>query len=36
MLFYKMVNNLLPEYTMDPVPQLPQPHYSLRNPDIVG
>ena len=28
MLFYKMINNLLPEYTMDPVPQLLQPHYS--------
>ena len=35
-LFYKMMNNLLPQYTMDPVPQLQQPHYSLRNPDVVG
>ena len=30
------MNNLLPEYTMDPVPQLQQPHYSLRNPDVYG
>ena len=36
MLFYKMINNLLPEYTMDPVPQLQQPHYSLRNQGVIG
>ena len=30
------MNYLLPEYTMDPVPQLQQPHYYLRNPDVVG
>ena len=33
-LFYKMINNLLPEYTRDPVPQLQQSHYSLRNQDV--
>ena len=31
-----MMNNLLPDYTMDPVPQLKQPHYSLRNSDVIG
>ena len=36
MLFYKMINNLLPEYTLDPVPQLQQPHYCLRNQDVIG
>ena len=36
MLFYKMINNLLPEYTLDPVPQRQQPHYSLRNQDVIG
>ena len=35
-LFYKIMNNLLPEYTMDPVPQLQQPHYSLRNQNVIG
>ena len=35
-LFYKMINNLLPEYTRDPVPQLQQSHYSLRNQDVIG
>ena len=35
-LFYKMINNLLPEYTRDPVPQLQQSHYSLRNLDVIG
>ena len=35
-LFYKMINNLTPEYTRDPIPE-PQPaHYSLRNQDVVG
>ena len=35
-LFYKMMNNLLPKYTTDPVPQLQQLHYSLRNQDVIG
>ena len=36
MLFYKMLNNLLPEYTVDLIPQLQQQHYSLRNQDVIG
>ena len=35
-LFYKMMNNLSPKYTTDPVPQLQQLHYSLRNQDVIG
>ena len=35
-LFYKIVKNLAPDYTMDPIPQLHQSHYSLRKRDIVG
>ena len=35
-LFYKIVNNLAPDYTMDPIPQLHQSHYSLRKRDVVG
>ena len=35
-LFYKMLSNPLPEYTVDPIPQLQQPHYSLRNQDVIG
>ena len=35
-LFYKLINNLLPEYTRDPVPHLQQSHYSLRNQDVIG
>ena len=27
---------MMPEYTMDPVPQLQQPHYSLCNPYVIG
>ena len=36
MLLYRMMNKLLPEDTMDPVPKLQQPHYSLRNQDVIG
>ena len=35
-LFYKMTNNLMPKYTMDPIPQLQQSQYSLHNQDVVG
>ena len=35
-LFYKIVNNLAPDYTMDPIPQLHQSRYSLRKQDVVG
>ena len=35
-LFYKIVNNLAPDYTMDPIPQLHQSGYSLRKQDVVG
>ena len=35
-LFYKMINKLMPEYTLDPIPPLQQSHYSLRNQDIIG
>ena len=35
-LFYKFVNNLASDYTMDPIPQLHQSHYSLRKQDVVG
>ena len=35
-LFYKMMNNLMPKYTMDPIPQLQQSQYSLRNQDVIG
>ena len=35
-LFYKIINNLTPEYMMDPIPQLHQSTYSLRNQDVVG
>ena len=35
-LFYKMMNNLMPKYTMDPIQQLQQSQYSLRNQDVIG
>ena len=35
-LFYKMMNNLMSKYTMDPIPQLQQSQYSLRNQDVIG
>ena len=35
-LFYKIVNNLAPDYTVDPIPQLHQSRYSLRKQDVVG
>ena len=35
-LFYKIINNLAPDYTMVPIPQLHQTHYSLRKRDVVG
>ena len=35
-LFYKIINNLAPDYTMDPIPQLHQSHYSLSKKDVVG
>ena len=35
-LVYKIINNLTPAYTKDPIPPLPQSHYILRNQDVVG
>ena len=35
-LMYKMIKNLIPDYTTDPIPELQQPHYSLRNQDVIG
>ena len=35
-LFYKMMNNLMPKYTMVTIPQLQQSQYSLRNQDVIG
>ena len=34
-LFYKITNNLTPTFMKDPIPQTPQPRYSLRNQDVV-
>ena len=34
--FYKIINNLTPLYTKEPIPTLQQPNYSLRNQDAVG
>ena len=33
-LFYKMINNLTPECTRDPIPESQPAHYSLRNQDV--
>ena len=35
-LFYKIVNDLTPLYTRDPIPALHQSQYSLRKQDVVG
>ena len=35
-LFYKFVNSLSPEYTVDPIPPLHQSQYCLRNQDVIG
>ena len=35
-LFYKIVNDIIPEYTRYPIPQLTQAMYSFRNADVVG
>ena len=35
-LFYKFVNNLSPEYTVDPIPPLHQLQYCLRDRDVIG
>ena len=35
-LFYKIINNLTPAYTRDPIPPLNQSNYVLRNQDVVG
>ena len=35
-LFYKMINNLTPGYTRDPIFEPQLAHYSLRNPDAIG
>ena len=35
-LFYKIMNNLTPSYTQEPIPSLRQLNYSLRNGDVIG
>ena len=35
-LFFKIINNLTPVYTKDPIPPLEKSHYSLRNQDVIG
>ena len=35
-LFYKIVNDITPDYTRYPIPQLPQAMYSFRNADVIG
>ena len=35
-LFYKITNNLTPDYTRYPIPPLHQSEYSLRNRDVIG
>ena len=35
-LFYKIVNDLTPVYTKDPIPPLHQSQYSLRGQDVIG
>ena len=35
-LFYKIINNLTPFYTKEPIPLLQQSNYSLRNQDVIG
>ena len=35
-LFYKFVNNLSPEYTVDPIPPLHQSQYCLRKQGVIG
>ena len=35
-LFYKIVNNITPDYTRYPIPQLPQAMYSFRNADVIA
>ena len=35
-LFYKFVNNLCPEYIVDPIPPLHQSQYRLRDQDVIG
>ena len=35
-LFYKIVKDISPDYTRDPIPQLPQAMYFFLNADVVG
>ena len=35
-LFYKIINNLTPLYTKEPISPLQQPNYPLRSQDVVG
>ena len=35
-LFYKIVNDITPDYISCPIPQLPQAMYSFRNADVIG
>ena len=32
----KIINDLTPRYTKEPIPPLQQPNYSLRNQDVIG
>ena len=35
-LFYKIMNNLTPSYTQEPIPSFRQSNYSLRNGEVIG
>ena len=35
-LFYKIFNDITPDYTIYPIPQLQQAMYSFRNADVAG
>ena len=35
-LFYKIINNMSPAYTKDPIPQLQQSQYALHKQDVFG
>ena len=36
LLFYKFIKDLIPGYTIDPIPSLPKPQHSFHNQDVVG
>ena len=35
-MIYKIINNLMPDYLRDPIPQLIQSYYAFRNKPVVG